>query len=260
MYTARAVEHLHTPHLPLFTWSYLAASLFFFPMNNGAGAVVPVLSPGWTLSYEVFFYVVLAAFLGKAVGRVTAWTALLFLALVAIGRLSSPSIPVLALITDPLLLEFVMGMVIGVAFLRDAASHPKFGVLCIALCCAVLVPTFAAYIRSDLERLFLRGVPAALLVLGCVCLESRWRLFCWRPLLVIGEASYSLYLTHVITLSMVNRVAAGRLGLPVIAVAYLGLAAALAAGYLFFVTVERPMIRWLTARFVRRSTVSPSHT
>jgi exopolysaccharide production protein ExoZ len=252
-YAARTAEHLQTPYPPPFTWDYLAASLFFFPMQNAAGVVVPVLSPGWTLSYEVFFYFTIAACIGKATGWVTTLIALLFLALVAIGGVTSPSIPVLELITDPLLLEFVMGMVIGTAFLRDAVSRPRFGVLCIALCCAVLVPTSAAFIRSDAERLLLRGVPAALLVLGCVCLESRAQLFSRRPLLAVGEASYSLYLTHVITLSLVNRVAAGRLGLPILSVACIGLAVALVAGYLFFVGVERPMIRWFSARLATRN-------
>jgi exopolysaccharide production protein ExoZ len=90
-----------------------------------------------------------------------------------------------------------------------------------------------------------------LLVFGLLCFEARLRRAPWRPLLVLGDASYALYLTHDFVLPAVNRLGAGRLGLPLALVAWLAVAASLAVGWGFFVMVERPLIRWLTRRFGR---------
>jgi exopolysaccharide production protein ExoZ len=232
-------------------WGWLLGSVFFVPMRDAAGMIYPLLSPGWTLSFEMFFYLLLFAFVGLPVRIVTGVVVGLFAGLVAGGLAVGASSPALLFLTSPLLLEFALGMLIGMAFIGGAATRARWGALCIAACVLIIGLTHAAFIRSDIERLLIRGVPAALLVLGMLCFEERLRRAPWRPLLILGDASYALYLTHDFVLPAVNRVAAGRLGLPLALVAWLAVAASLAVGWGFFVAVERPMIRWLSQRFGR---------
>jgi exopolysaccharide production protein ExoZ len=39
----------------------LAASVLFVPVRSGDGSIHTVLAPGWTLNFEMFFYIVFAA-------------------------------------------------------------------------------------------------------------------------------------------------------------------------------------------------------
>ena len=48
------------PNLQL-TWRHVLLSLLFVPHAAPDGAVFPVLVPGWTLTYEMFFYAILTA-------------------------------------------------------------------------------------------------------------------------------------------------------------------------------------------------------
>jgi exopolysaccharide production protein ExoZ len=227
-------------------WGFLLGSLLVVPMRDARGIIYPLLSPGWTLSFEIFFYLVLACLIGRKVGTITAIVGVLFAGLVGFGVVAPSESPVLLFITSPLLIEFVFGMLIGLAFLAGAPRHPWWGALCVLLCGVVLALTYADFIRSDTERLLLRGVPAALLVLGAVCLEERFRSKLWRPWLVLGDCSYALYLTHDFVLPAVNRIAAGRLEMPLARVAWMAVAASLLVGWSFFRVVERPLIRRLT--------------
>ena len=50
----RDVVHLQTPI------GYVLASLFFIPYRNSQGDIAPVLAVGWTLSFEMLFYLLFA--------------------------------------------------------------------------------------------------------------------------------------------------------------------------------------------------------
>src|SRR6185295_2076908 len=97
------------------TWQTLVASLLFVPWPRPDGMMLPVHMLGWTLNYEMFFYVVFAVALTltrrNAVVAVTA----LFLVLVIAGRLFALPQP-LAFWCDPVILEFCFGMMIALAY------------------------------------------------------------------------------------------------------------------------------------------------
>ncbi len=58
----------------------LLQSLFFIPYVNQAGHIEPLMVPGWTLNYEMFFYAVFAV--GLAIRRPVVFSAAIMLVLV----------------------------------------------------------------------------------------------------------------------------------------------------------------------------------
>ncbi|WP_246775904.1 acyltransferase family protein [Methylobacterium aquaticum] len=94
---------------------YLAASYLFWPMARADGAVQPLYSLGWTLNYEMAFYVVFALVL--PLGRRAAVLGVLALlaGLVVIGRVAGPLPVALAFWSDPIVLEFACGAGLGLA-------------------------------------------------------------------------------------------------------------------------------------------------
>jgi exopolysaccharide production protein ExoZ len=88
-------------------------------------------------------------------------------------------------------------------------------------------------------------VPATLIVLGAVSLEDRLARWPVPPLLLLGDASYSLYLSHGIVLKLVFAgLASSVLSHPL--AAFLGvLALELALGVACYRRIELPMLRRL---------------
>lgn len=113
-------------------------------------------------------------------------------------------------------------------------------------------------------RLLVWGIPAVLTVVGCLSLEFRDAIRKNGLLTLLGDASYSVYLTHILTLGVV-RTAWNRLGLVEqdAAAAWIFMAAAIvisaAAGIAAYFLLEAPIQRlgrgW-TSRDGRRPGVS----
>jgi exopolysaccharide production protein ExoZ len=94
------------------------------------------------------------------------------------------------------------------------------------------------------------GLPAGLVVLG---LAARARTEgepgpVRRGLIFMGDASYAVYLVHVLVIRVLGRVFEAGGVLPGNAVVVLTIGASLAAGAAVHVGVERPLLRWLSFR------------
>jgi exopolysaccharide production protein ExoZ len=85
-----------------------------------------------------------------------------------------------------------------------------------------------------MARVVFFGSAAFLLVLGAAQFDLDGRV--WKPLIFLGDASYSLYLGHMIIFEMTYRLM-GRFDHPVVA-----LAAVVALGAAAYRAVERPLI------------------
>jgi len=106
----------------------IAASYFFIPTSNAAGApITPFLAVGWTLNYEMFFYLVFA--FGLLLRRAAA-VIILSVLLIAFGLWGRQlSLPLsLSILADPIILEFVFGMLVALAY-REGIKLPKAAAL-----------------------------------------------------------------------------------------------------------------------------------
>jgi len=169
-----------------YTTAEIATSLLFVPYAPAVPAL-PILENGWTLNYEMFFYALFALWLAAPRHLRLIGLLLTLVVLVVLGRLAGPfAVPVATTYTSGLLLEFAAGALLAWLWLR--------GGLRLGLVAALSLIALGCYgIAWTHPRLVILA-GAVLIVAGSlhprICaVES--------PLLLeLGNASYSLYLTH----------------------------------------------------------------
>ena len=105
----------HLPGHPRASLAHIVASFLFLPaLRPEDGAYFPVYSLGWTLNYEMFFYVCFALTLRLARARAVAALSAALIGLVSVGRLVALPWP-LFYWADPIVLEFMFGLWLGLA-------------------------------------------------------------------------------------------------------------------------------------------------
>jgi exopolysaccharide production protein ExoZ len=190
-------------------WLELVKSLLFVPFEKSNGQVQPMLFLGWTLNYEMFFYALFAISLViTSLHKRMAAMALILVSLVIAGAVLQPQGVVIRFYTNSILLEFLFGM--GLAYakslydLRRVAMVWPILALIVALVLSVYAPAAGA---SGWNQIYARGLPAALVVLAAVVLEARGKFHSSNALLLLGAASYMLYLTHPFTYIPIEKLA-----------------------------------------------------
>ncbi|WP_204262837.1 acyltransferase [Methylobacterium sp. BTF04] len=175
---------------------YVAAAFLFWPALRADGLIQPLYSLGWTLNYEMAFYLVFAVGLGWGRRAAFAWLCVALSGLVALGLLVAGLPTPLAFWSDPIVLEFALGAAIGLVRAEGLrlAFLPRLG-----LAAAGLVLLASAGTVTDLARPLAYGIPALLLV-AAAALGSPGRMDETsrpvRALIALGDASYALYLLH----------------------------------------------------------------
>ena len=184
--------------------THTLASLFFVPMRSPSnGEIWPVVVPGWTLNYEMFFYAVFAlALLLEKTTRLVLLAAA-FLVLTLIGRLYTGGNPLVVFYTAPIVLEFPAGVFLGRAFEQDRLPRPRWGY--ISLAAGLLLFLVSARFEIESPRAVVWGIPAFLLVAGAVIIEKNRSVPLVPALAMLGDASYSVYLTHTLTISAIGK-------------------------------------------------------
>ena len=176
---------------------------------------LPVLV-AWSLVYEMYFYLVFA--LALVLGRsrflwvIGAWvTTTLTLSVVA----SDATNPYVAHLANPQSLEFVLGLLIGLAVVHGRYVQPRAvlaaGVLSCFACVAVLGLVGWSEFPSPGVRVALVAIPAGLVVYGAIGVEVVRGAVVSPFVQHLGDASYSLFLTHVPALTLVVDLLGGRL-------------------------------------------------
>lgn len=183
---------------PSAAWEWLVQSLFYLPGPGGRPALIFV---AWTLVFELAFYLLY-------------WLALRF------GPRRAPSIalvllPILALVRFPgapgpwpLLLEFAIGVGIFLVTERLTVTRAVSGVAGLLLAALgilllAVLPRLTNYDPNDyqsIQRVLVWGLPAGVIVLGLVLAERRGIAVRNRAVLLLGAASYSIYLLHPIAI------------------------------------------------------------
>ncbi len=220
---------------------------------------------GWTLSYEMYFYFLfgLTLFLGALQYRVLA--AYLALSVLA-GVLFQFRQPVLALMTNHHLAEFLAGYVFFKMASGQIGRHVRLGLALIAMGSALIISHIFMQ-GSVLSPLYHWGIPAMMLVFGFLLSEGAFKI---PPLfLKMGDSSYSIYLTHALVLPVLTKAwyaifpqtALGNLGFVVY-----GLVATIVIGFISYrfyeIPVGKTLNSWWKGKYLalknRQSKVSSS--
>jgi len=168
-------------------------SYLFIPYWRPSGVIDPLYGIGWTLNYEMFFYVVFALALSARREIAVAGIAAVFVALVLIVPTAGYVPRQVVYLADPLILEFVFGMGIAVIHRAGVRLSPAVSILLIVLAIVEIAWSASAW-HIDLPRCIKWGAPATLIVAALVLIDGQVSVP--RFFEELGDASYALYLTH----------------------------------------------------------------
>ena len=232
----------------------LLKSLLFIPYVRDNGDIAPMLPLGWTLNYEMFFYLLYSLALRIDAQRAP-WLAIAAIAaIVAAGQVLEPAHVVPAFFSSPVLLEFTYGLGAYLLWRHHRGYFTRIPpLLSLAVAAVALAAMCAAAPGSAANgvRWLPLGVPALAFFLCVLSMQGKWRMP--ALLVVTGDASYSLYLFHMYVVQLVHRKLypldtlspAGALVAALVVVLCVFLA------WLSFRFFEKPANRWLRSRLPR---------
>ncbi|WP_134494613.1 acyltransferase family protein [Microvirga pakistanensis] len=254
VYSKRRLTRIYVPYLPIglaMAAYYASVGLSFNLITSltlmPAGA--PALSVAWTLTHELLFYSIFAVsyFTRHFAALASAWAVSIVGFSVLVGESCCAEYPAvvqesLRVILSPLNLEFIFGMVAAVAARRMPSQLWSFA---LPIGAVGIVAFF--FSLSDANPLALTrawfGLSVAFVLVAAVWLEELGRIHTPAWLMLLGDASYAIYLVHNPLVAFVARVVGG-IGFPTSWSISLALCAALGigGGIAYHVLVEKPAL------------------
>jgi peptidoglycan/LPS O-acetylase OafA/YrhL len=241
-----------------FTLMHTFASYFFIPYPRPDGIMQPNHPVGWTLNYEMFFYLLFS--LAIVLPRRLAVCSLIIIltVIVAAGR-TSVGVDAFTFLSQPIILNFVFGLGIGLAYKEGLRLPWPVATAMIGLAAVVYFMQIGDGYPSKWERIPDYGFPAVLALAGATMgklgLPPKWL----RPLASLGDSSYALYLVHTLVI-WGSRMVAMKLALPVHAAPWAYVVAVTAASVLVAEVAHRlfdqPVTGWLREQLVPKPRTS----
>jgi len=177
------------------TFGNLLKSLLFIPYRKESGLIFPMLFVGWSLNYEMMFYVVTTVSLMLTRRhRLLLASALIFVIFCA-GKTSGTHDVIAGFYSYQRIFEFPLGFVAYRLWKLRTRIKPA-----LAGGMAVAAYAWMAYVDwhglSDAHLLYF-GIPAFLLVASSLSLESTMGSgLLTKGAIFVGDASYAIYLSH----------------------------------------------------------------
>lgn len=234
----------------------LITSLLYIPWpSNAVPGATPLLQIGWTLNYEMLFYAIFAVAMMISRERRIPIAALAILLLVSMQLFKdNRSNDFFQFYSSTIMIEFVFGMMIALAFRRYRPGNAVLAVMFAVGVCAYGWALTNSMWRLDQMRFLVWGVPAALVVAAVTAADLRGIVPRIKVLLLLGNASYAIYLTHLFPLGALRKVwpmMPGFLRSSDVFLIGAAVGIALVTGVLFYLLVEKPLVR-LAKRGVKR--------
>jgi peptidoglycan/LPS O-acetylase OafA/YrhL len=180
------------------TATFIVNSYLLIPTFNGRN-FHPFLDQGWTLSFEIFFYLIFSVAILARIQRLKPLfiaAAFIFSAILAHATLPKGGAG-RYLLSNSILYEFLFGVIAA----RIAASarvkdswigKPATTASLIGVgCTCFLICTFVNL--DEANRVFIFGLPSLMIVTGLALRDPD---FSEAKITYLGDASYSIYLTH----------------------------------------------------------------
>lgn len=222
LFFAISILHLWvTKKAVLIYWDAKISSFFdtilIVPVSDSFLKFSPLLIIGWSLAFEWLFYIIFFLLIISKIRNKELFFGLFIGILVTMGYLLK--IPDLRYIfvTNPIMLEFLIGIIICRLYLKFSQIPTWISVttLTIGISSYILLIIFGFGSLSELmavlsgqlsmKRFLLWGIPSAFIAFGCIFLEKNNRVTkVWNNkwILLAGDASYSIYLMHLTTFSL----------------------------------------------------------
>lgn len=248
MIVASIAFSTHLEHHDVTIFNIIKSFLFIPFIPDGSKTARPILAQGWTLNYEILFYILFAFVIMvprfRAALIVSALTAL-----VLIGSVFGPFDGVTNFFFEPILLEFVAGVLLA----ANRHRLPALSTPASAMIVGAGLLWFAFMPQGDpfngWLRLWERGVPAVLIVLATLQIGRAPSPFAKGVLPLLGDASYALYLSHTFAVNALV-IAWARVGLnsPPLFFA-MAIVVPIALSVALLLLFERPLLRSMNLAF-----------
>lgn len=242
------LDQVMTPVDPLI----IIGNLLLSPSFSGRPDYRMLVGPAWTLTYELFFYVLFAAamFSSRSKDRAIYIVIILIALMVALvnflglkgERLQWSNFQYI--VGDMLLFNFVIGCVCYFVWRKYRRAVFSFWT---ALGAALVLTVISLVLsKFGLPRILSLGVPATAIVFIFLFAKFENKNLT-KPLLFLGSASYSIYLVHAI-IAHWKYLIIGPSARENDLTGFFLTSVALAAGCIFYVIVENPLSRILHER------------
>lgn len=179
----------------------LIKSLLFIPYVKFTSG--PILSSGWTLNYEMYFYISLSSFLlfTKKTTYILIGTALFLSAIYLLQLSNFINNYYLNFLGNPIVFEFILGTILYWIYKNHAEHVTKKSILIVLGISSLLCLIGMVYFNLDKiegNRLLLYGIPSFIITSFFVFSENKWPAATWmyKWLYRLGNASYVIYLIH----------------------------------------------------------------
>jgi len=238
----------------------LLKSLFFIPFMKSDGLTQPLLFIGWSLNYEMFFYLALdlGLLLHKRLG-IWIGAAIVLLTMLACSPFAAQS-AVARFYASDISLEFLLG-ILGYYLCRaiSDAQARKLRVPALVICLASAIALILlqglvnkADIPFNTSRVPSLVLLAFLLITSASLLSQAGWDTKFASLVLIGDASYILYLVHPYCEYSLDRFFGSRLHWLKSATptgAFIGVTLSIVLATLLHLYAERPTVRFLNRNF-----------
>ncbi|MDO5057398.1 MAG: acyltransferase [Lautropia sp.] len=244
-----------------FSAEVLLKSLFFLPVwNEQVQYHLPLLTLGWSLNYEILFYLIYFIALKISHQHRLLLSSVMLVALTQLHGFVAPE-SMLAFWSDAYIIEFIYGML-----LANLVSHPQAidnarlpisaALLALAAYCYLLLPSSGlvtpAMALDKWVRVLVIGLPSAALVMLTLAAEQSVRRLpqvLRHGINFLGELSYPIYIFHIYVMGVLKRLGALNLGMPAYIAAVAG--ATLLASALVYLLYEQPARKLLSRLLLR---------
>lgn len=222
-------------------------SISLLPFFNGSY----VNLVAWTLSYELYFYILFSISL-MLKWKPTIISSLLISVCFFIGKYFN-----VGFLSSDIVFEFVIGMMVF-ELLNKRNMWWGACLSLIVIGVLMLISTNHVDVEGDFKRLFFYGIPSTIIFIGFLKLPKSWREF--KLLSILGNASYSIYLTHIISINIVYSISKrfNVIDNNKMTVSFLSVIFAVTVGYLVFKYIETPTIKLSKSFFIKKG--SPTNT
>lgn len=225
---------------------YILKSYFFIPAINVEGSYSPLLGVGWTLNFEMFFYLMFTIALAFRVNTI-AFLSMIFIPLSVLSIYKTAHWPDISFYANPIVLDFLYGMIAAKLILNGKKLIQIIAVPIILLGLLYLfLPEMQAIIGRYANNNIIIGIAAFLVVYGAASIENLYSRKMPAWLIYLGGASYSLYLIHPIIAPLSpTLLKLLHLRLPLLSV-LMSIIIAIIAGTIFYKFCENPLTQFLS--------------
>lgn len=232
-------------------------SFFFIPPLNIDGQIQPILGVGWTLNFEMFFYLLFTIAILLRINTLL-FSGIIMIALTVLSFFKTPEWPVaISFYANPIVINFLFGMMAAAMITKNYKTPKPLAITLLFVGLAYLFSPLQYQLHfAPFTAAIANAIASFSVVYCCAQLEKNTRIQVPSFIVFFGAASYSLYLIHPV-IAPLSPTVLKKIGLisPFLSVVFCIVLALIAAAitYSFF---EKPVSKLLNKKFLPKAAMA----